>query len=81
MTGLNITPVNTFTPVFLTWNLPSLNLEASVLQIGELVINQKLIGSVDPDETAHQEPSHLDLHFLQMYLFDLHDWNSYTIEV
>ena len=25
--------------------------------------------SVDPDETAHYEPSHLDLHCLHRYLF------------
>ena len=25
--------------------------------------------SVDPDETARYEPSHLDLHFLQRYLY------------
>ena len=25
--------------------------------------------SVDPDETAHYEPSHLDLHCLQSYLY------------
>ena len=25
--------------------------------------------SIDPDETAHDEPSHLDLHCLHKYLF------------
>ena len=27
-----------------------------------------MANSVDPDETAHYEPSHLDLHCLQKYL-------------
>ena len=30
---------------------------------------KKMANSVDPDETAHHEPSHLDLHGLQRYLF------------
>ena len=28
-----------------------------------------MANSVDPDETAHYEPSHLDLHCLQKYLY------------
>ena len=28
-----------------------------------------MANSVDPDEMAHDEPSHLDLHCLQWYLF------------
>ena len=28
-----------------------------------------MINSVDPDETARYEPSHLDLHCLQRYLY------------
>ena len=28
-----------------------------------------MANSVDPDETAHYEPSHLDLHCLHRYLF------------
>ena len=28
-----------------------------------------MANSVDPDETARYEPSHLDLHFLHRYLF------------
>ena len=28
-----------------------------------------MTNSVDPDEMAHYEPSHLDLHCLQRYLF------------
>ena len=27
-----------------------------------------MANSVNPDETAHYEPSHLDLHYLQRYL-------------
>ena len=30
-------------------------------------IKTRLANSVDPDETAHYEPSHLDLHCLQRY--------------
>ena len=30
--------------------------------------NQRLEGTVDPDETAHYEPSHLDLQCLQIQL-------------
>ena len=28
-----------------------------------------MANSIDPDETAHYEPSHLDLHCLQRYWF------------
>ena len=31
-------------------------------------LNSQQIGIVDPDETAHYEPSHLDLHCLQKYI-------------
>ena len=34
-----------------------------------LRIINRLINSVDPDETAHFEPSHLDLHCLHKYLY------------
>ena len=34
-----------------------------------LKIINRLANSVDPDETAHYEPSHLDLHCLHWYLF------------
>ena len=40
-----------------------------LLQIGMSVKNQNRIAkSVDPDETAHDEPSHQDLHCLHTYL-------------
>ena len=32
-------------------------------------INHRIANSVDPDETARYEPSHLDLHCLQRYLY------------
>ena len=36
----------------------------------ESVKNQnKVANNVDPDETAHYEPSHLDLHCLQNNIF------------
>ena len=37
-----------------------------LLQIAVLVKNQnRMANRVDPDETAHDEPSHQDLHCLQ----------------
>ena len=35
----------------------------------------RMENSVDPDEMAHYEPSHLDLHCLQRYL-RLQNWNG-----
>ena len=32
-------------------------------------IKNRMANSVDPDETAHFEPSHLDLHCLHRHLF------------
>ena len=32
-------------------------------------MNNCMANSVDPDETARYEPSHLDLHCLQRYLY------------
>ena len=55
--------VKTFTPEFLKWTLPSLNLDTFI------VANNRMANSVDPDEMAHYEPSHLDLHCLQRYLY------------
>ena len=41
----------------------------SLLQIGVSDrINNIMANSVDPDETARHEPSHLDLHCLHRYL-------------
>ena len=42
----------------------------SLLQIGfQSKINNRMVNSVDPDEMAPYEPSHLDLHCLQRYLY------------
>ena len=36
-----------------------------------------LSNSVDPDETAHNEPSHLDIHCLPMFLiYNCHPFDS-----
>ena len=35
----------------------------------QLHISNRIGNSVDPDETAHDEPSHLDLHCLQKYMY------------
>ena len=35
--------------------------------------------SVDPDEMAPYEPSHLDLHYLHKYLFGLQVWECWPI--
>ena len=32
------------------------------------MVISKMASSVDPDENAHSEPSHLDLHCLHRYL-------------
>ena len=51
---------------FTDWTFP-------FLQIGMSVKNQnRMTNSVDPDEMAHHEPSHQDLHYLQRYLV----WSS-----
>ena len=34
-------------------------------------ISNRMANSVDPDEMAHYKPSHLDLHCLQRYLYNL----------
>ena len=33
----------------------------------------RMANSVDPDETAHNEPSHQDLHYLQSICLGLQD--------
>ena len=37
--------------------------------IGKNKTKNRMTNSVDPDEMAHYEPSHLDLHCLQRFLF------------
>ena len=62
-------------PKVLKWSLPALNLDMLVLHMGvSIKIKKKkkknrMANSVDPDETAHYEPSHLDRLCLQRYLF------------
>ena len=46
-------------PEFLKWIFPSLNVETSTAS--EVSVENKMASSVDPDETAHSEPSHLEL--------------------
>ena len=54
------------------WTLPLLNLVMSMLQIEMSVKNQnRMANSVDPDEMAHYEPSHQDLHCLHSIWFSL----------
>ena len=48
-----------------------------LFQTGVSVKNQnRMSNSVDPDEMAHHEPSHYDLHCLQKCSFDLQGWNG-----
>ena len=56
--------------MFLKKPLPSLNLDMSTDTNRGFSLKQKrMANSVDPDEMAHLEPSHLDLHCLLRYLF------------
>ena len=58
---------NPFTPEFLKWTLPSLNLDMSIVANGVSVQNKNRMGNiVDPDEMAHYEPSHLYQHCLPL---------------
>ena len=65
---------NPFTPEFMKWPLPSLNLDTSIVaKRFQAKISNRMANSVDPDETvlywlSHYEPSHLDLRCLQRYL-------------
>ena len=66
--------INLFTPTptpsFLTWTLPSLHLDISIVANRGFSQNHtRMANSVDPDETARYELSHLDLHCLQNYLY------------
>ena len=61
---------NPLTSEFLKWTLPSLNLDTYI--VANRGFSQKSItiaNSEDPDETGSYEPSYLDLHFLQRYLY------------
>ena len=53
-------------PFIPEWTLLLLNLDASIVANKDVSRKSKTIpNSVDPDETALYEPSHLDLHCLQ----------------
>ena len=51
-------------------------MDSSISEFGKFIvanwvqskINNRMANSGGPDETAHYEPSHLDLHCLQRYL-------------
>ena len=60
-----------FTPVFHKWTFPSSNLDMSTASNRGFNKKSKIrmANSVDPDETARYEPSHLDLHCLHRYQF------------
>ena len=53
------------------WTLPSLNLDMyiDVNRGFSLISENKIANSVDPDETAHYEAFHLDLHCLHRSMF------------
>ena len=62
---------NLFTPKYLNWTVPSLNLDTFIVANRGFSqkINNRMANSVDPDETARYEPSHLGLQCLQKYLY------------
>ena len=61
--------INPFTPELLKWIVPSLYLGMSFIANGVSVKNKnRMENGIDPDEIAHYESSHLDLHCLQRYL-------------
>ena len=70
MHSLHKSHLFTVIPEFLKWTVPSLNLDmpTDANRGFQCKIKNKMANSVDPDETAHYEPSHLDLHYLQRYL-------------
>ena len=49
------------------WAFPSLNLDMSIIANTDVDQN-RMATSVDPDETAHNEPSHQDLYCSHKYL-------------
>ena len=55
--------INLFVPNFLKWILPSLNLDMSTDAKKGFQSNfeNRMANSVDPHETVHYEPAHLDL--------------------
>ena len=65
--------LNPFIPEFLTWTHPSFIPEFELIHYCEQGFqskhNNKMASSVDPDETAHYEPSHQNLQSLKRYLY------------
>ena len=62
--------LNPFIPKFLQWTLPFLNLDMSTeANRCHSKIKNRMAISVDSDEIARYEPSHLDLHCLHRFLF------------
>ena len=63
--------INHLIPGFLKWTLPCLNFDISTNAKKRFYtkIKYRIANSVDPDETARYEPSHLDLHRLHRHLF------------
>ena len=60
---------NPFNPEFLMWCRPSLNLDMSNTENkSQSDVKNRLANSVDPDETARNEPSHQHLQSLHRYL-------------
>ena len=58
--------LNPFIPEFLKWTLPILSQVETTAQISDSFKNQtRMANKVDPDGTAHYEPSHQGLHCLQ----------------
>ena len=59
---------NPFISEFLKWTLPSLIFVVPIISDGSESKNEnRMANRVDPDEMAHNKPSHLDLHCLQKY--------------
>ena len=58
-----------FIPNFPRWSHPFFNLDTSTVANRDIKNQEQTANSADPDETAHHEPSHLDLHCLNKSLF------------
>ena len=69
--------LNPFIPEFLKWTLPILSQVETTAQISDSFKNQtRMANKVDPDGTAHYEPSHQDLHCLQKKMFWSIVWSA-----
>ena len=64
---------NPFHPDFMKWMFPLLTLDMSIVANRDVSQNKnRMANNVNPDETAHYEPSHQDLHCLRRYP----DWSA-----